>query len=92
MNFSELSKKASNAIDEIEKYIGRYGTNEVIASIKQQMIFIKEKAILKQNPVLALHEKKFTYGVLSSREFSSPDEMRIKKLLDDVSRILDDIA
>jgi len=61
-----------------------------LESIRKQLIFIRDKALEGKNPLLELGEKNyFTYRILASKEFASPEEMEIKKNIDYVSRILD---
>jgi hypothetical protein len=55
------------------------------------MQFIRDHAAAGNNPANKLPlGRAFTYGILSSREFVSPEEMILKGLIDEVSRITDD--
>lgn len=89
MDYEALSTSAKVALNKLEKYINTVGSTGVLESIKQQLIFIHDKAAEGKNPLFELEEKKFTYNVLASREFASPEELEIKKTIDYVSRILD---
>lgn len=90
MGFNELSKKASDAIDELNIFIDEDGSNNVLESIKQQMIFIRDKADEEKNPLNELGvDKKFTYGILASREFASPRELELQEYIYSVSREMD---
>lgn len=89
MNYQKLSAAASKVIMEIESDKLSYTSDGTKQSIKNQMIFIKKYADQNIDPRTKLDGNQFTYGIISSREFSSPDELEIKALIDDVSKILD---
>ena len=53
------------------------------------MIFIRDNAAAGKNPSKELaSDTTFTYSILSSRELASPDELVLKELIDDVTRVL----
>jgi len=90
MNFTLLYESANSVIEQILLLIKDEGTNETLESIKQQMIFIRDNSKVGINPISALTEnKKFTYGILASREFASPRELELKENINRVSRIMD---
>jgi hypothetical protein len=89
MNYQELSTAANNVIAEIDGNKLRFINKKTKESIKSQMTFIKSHADQKIDPRSQLNGSKFTYGIISFREFSSPEELEVKELLDNVSRIFD---
>ena len=90
MDYKALSLSAEIAINKLGGYIKKYGSTSSLESIHQQLIFIRDKALENKNPLVELGEKKyFTYRILASKEFASPEELEIKGKIDDVSRILD---
>lgn len=90
MDFMSLANKSSAAIFEIDLFINKYGSSQSLESIKSQMRFILDAALSDKNPLHLLpKDKPFTYSVLASREFASPEEMKIKACLDEVSKLLD---
>ncbi len=90
MDYEALSVSAEAAINKLEKYTNKVGSTGVLESITKQLIFIRDKAVEGKNPLFELEEKKyFTYRILASKEFASPEELEIKKSIDYVSRILD---
>ncbi len=78
-------------MNELEKYINKYELTGVLESIQVQLDYIQKNALEHKNPFLELGERKFTYQILSSREFASPEELEIKKHIDYVSEILEKI-
>lgn len=89
MNYLDLSIAANKVITEIDGNKLRFISETTKESIKNQMIFIKSHADQKIDPRSKLNGSKFTYGIISSREFSSPEELEVKELIDNVSRIFD---
>lgn len=89
MNYKKLSLAAGEVIKEIEGSKLRFISEGAKESIKNQMIFIKEYADKAIDPRTQLNGNKFTYGIISSREFSSPEELEVKAMIDEVSRIFD---
>ena len=89
MNYYDLQKAAKSAIESIDEFSQVYGGNNVLASIKAQMSFVYTHALNLENPTEHLNQNPFTYSVLASREFASPEELAIKEKLDKVSYILD---
>ncbi|WP_105103597.1 immunity protein Tsi6 family protein [Microbulbifer pacificus] len=89
MNFRALKAASDEALNEISKYVKKNGSNNVLQSIENQMKFISSEAGSGVNPKEKLSEgRQFTYGILSSREFSSPEELIIKEKLDNVTEQL----
>lgn len=90
MDYKELSFRAGLAIDKLDEFIRKVGATASLESIRQQMIFIRDKADQGKNPLDELESSRyFTYRILASREFASPEELEIKKYIDHVSNILD---
>ncbi len=90
MNYVELAERADTAIQKLQEFIDNNGSTDVLESIKEQMLFIKGKALTKKNPAYELeNNQKFTYAILASREFASPQELELKEYINKVSRILD---
>lgn len=89
MNYQDLSTAANKVITEIDRNKLRFISENTKESIKNQMIFIKSYADQKIDPRSQLNGSKFTYGIISSREFASPEELEVKELIDNVSRIFD---
>ena len=89
MNFLKVEQLALQAIDKFtnQKVIN---TNEPsIQSILTQLNFIASCAKQGKNPRNSLPEGKvFTYGIISSREFASPEELELKKYLTAVDKEL----
>lgn len=91
MDYEELYTAANNVILAIDNNLPEYASKNVLISIKNQMLFIRDHAAAGNNPAKELPlGKAFTYGILSSREFASPEEIILKGLIDEVSRITDD--
>lgn len=89
MHFERLAEAASAAIFEIRNFITQHGSAPALDSIESQMRFIYDSALSNRNPLeMVSKDSSFTYGILSSREFASPDEMEIKKKLDRVTELL----
>ena len=89
MDYQKLSAAVNKVITEIEGDKLSYISESTKQSIKNQMVFIKKYADQNIDPKAQLDGNQFTYGIISSREFSSPDELEVKALIDDVSKILD---
>ncbi|EIK46963.1 hypothetical protein O59_000984 [Cellvibrio sp. BR] len=89
MNLLNVERAALQAIDKFtnQKIIN---TNDPsIQSILAQLNFIASCAKQGKNPRSSLPEgKSFTYGIISSREFASPDELELKKYLIEVDKEL----
>jgi hypothetical protein len=89
MNYKKLLLSTELALNKLTQFISKDGSSQALESIKIQLIFIRDSAIQKKNPFLELSEnQKFTYVILASREFSSPEELIVKDSIDDVTRIL----
>ncbi len=91
MKLDPLLEASNNALDEIENLISKNGSNDALNSIKDQIEFIKKHAENGINPKSQLGDNKFTYPIISSREFANPDEMILQNKLDKVTVILRDI-
>lgn len=90
MNHEELSFCAELAINKLDDFISKVGATASLESIRQQMIFIRDKANQGKNPLDELENSRyFTYRILASKEFASSEELEIKKYIDHVSNILD---
>lgn len=92
MNYQKLSVAARNVIIEIDGDKLTYISENTKQSIKNQMIYIKKYADQNIDPRSQLNGNTFTYGIILSREFASPDELKVKLLIDDVSKIFDEEA
>ncbi|HSC68631.1 MAG TPA: immunity protein Tsi6 family protein [Cellvibrio sp.] len=89
MHYKTLCAAANKVILAIDTQAPRYASADVLASIKNQMVFIRDNALVGKNPSAELAVgTKFTYGILASRELASPDEILLKDLIDEVTRIL----
>ncbi|HSC68630.1 MAG TPA: immunity protein Tsi6 family protein [Cellvibrio sp.] len=89
MNFMKLEQAALLAID---KFLNQnlININEPsIQSILAQLNFIASCAKEGKNPRNSLPDgQAFTYGIISSREFASPEELELKKYLTAVDKEL----
>lgn len=84
-----LASAVKDALVELDKLIENHGTSSILESIKHQLQFIQQKAEEGKDPVDELRDgKKFTFGILASREFSSPEELVVQEKIDSVTEIL----
>jgi hypothetical protein len=91
VNFEKLADAANDALAKIAALEAKNGQSPVLDSIKIQMRFIFDAASTDKNPNLGLEkDRQFTYAILASREFSSPEELAVKSSLNDVSKVLDE--
>jgi hypothetical protein len=89
MNFNALKSAANYVIDSINNDSLETVAADVLASIKNQMVFIRDAAAAGKDPVAELPAgTKFTYAVLASRELASPNELMLQTRIDKVTRIL----
>lgn len=89
MDYKALFAAAEDVVQTIENQPPRYASADVLASIKNQMIFIRDNATLSKNPSEELPPStKFTYAVLASRELASPDELLLQAKIDKVTHLL----
>ncbi|MEO3877120.1 hypothetical protein [Rheinheimera fenheensis] len=89
MNFNALKSAANDVIDAIYTDSFETVTADVLTSIKNQMVFIRDAAAAGKDPAAELPSgTKFTYAVLASRELASPDELLLQAKIDKVTRIL----
>lgn len=89
MDYEALRTAANKVIIAIDTQAPQYVSANVLASIKNQMVFIRDNAATGKNPSEELASgTKFTYAILASRELASPDETFLKDLIDEVTRIL----
>ncbi|WP_028773311.1 hypothetical protein [Shewanella waksmanii] len=87
MNFVSLTKKAKVAKNIItgSKFIDK--SNSSVVSILRQLDFIINHSEQGDDPRTKLKGgQKFTYSIIASREFCSPDELKVKSYLDELSR------
>jgi hypothetical protein len=91
MNFKKLVGAANDALSKIAAFEAKNGESPVHDSIKAQMKFIRDAALASKNPNMELEkDRQFTYAILASREFASPEELVVKLSLDVVSKLLDE--
>jgi len=89
MSYENLYLSSKMALKKIDEFEEKNGNWSIFETIRAQIIFINTHAYEKKNPVAYLKENQsFTFGVISSKEFSSPDELNLKKYFD---KIFDDI-
>ncbi|MDN3640883.1 hypothetical protein QWY82_18935 [Simiduia curdlanivorans] len=89
MNLDKVASCAENAINAFKTQNVIDPKSPAIESIINQMEFIKSKALTGKNPRLELQEgQSFSYGIIASRELSAPDELALKKFLDEVTHAL----
>jgi hypothetical protein len=89
VNYKKLSESSKKALTEFSLRQVPTIDSAVYDSIIEQMKFITYEAGLGNNPREQLPEgKTFTYGIISSRSFASPEELRLKQLLDEVTSLL----
>ena len=87
MSFKALELTANETIFQIDRFIEEEGEedNGVLESIMNQMIFIRDAALVEKNPFAELEEgRTFTFGILASREFASPRELELQDYIYDV--------
>ncbi|SNY58967.1 hypothetical protein SAMN06297280_3530 [Arsukibacterium tuosuense] len=89
MDYKALQAAASDVIAFIDNNAPKHTSADVLTSIKNQMVFIRDNAAAGKNPSTELSSgAKFTYAVLASRELASPEEMALQDLIDKVTSIL----
>lgn len=89
MNLLTVEKVALQAIDKFTNQTVVNMNEPAIQSILAQLNFIASCAKQGKNPRSSLPEgQKFTYGIISSREFASPEELELKKYLTAVDKEL----
>ena len=90
--FDNLAKSARDAIKEVHQLSQKIGHNDWMNTIESQLEFIEKHAVNEKNPVNMLSsDQEFTYGIISSRELASPDEMILKEKLNQVTSNLRDL-
>jgi DNA-binding ferritin-like protein (Dps family) len=90
--FDNLAKSARDAMKEVHQLSKKIGHNDWMDTIESQLEFIEKHAINEKNPVKMLSpDQEFTYGIISSRQLASPDEMRLKEKLNQVTNNLRDL-
>ncbi|WP_411994583.1 immunity protein Tsi6 family protein [Agarivorans sp. DSG3-1] len=86
MNYSKLSASSGLALVEFSKKNISSIEEAIYDSILAQLTFLSDEAKQGRNPRTSLPKgKTFTYGVLASRNFASPEELKLKGLLDEVT-------
>jgi|TARA_Y100000296_G_scaffold54404_1_gene62380 hypothetical protein len=84
-----LVSSAIDALEELKKFENQSSFYPWAESIRNQIEFIKAHAENRKNPVKELgNGRTFNYGIVSSRNLTSPDENVLKCKLDDVSENL----
>lgn len=88
MNLNEIHISAERALESLKiNATLEHSTN--LDEIIEQITFISKCAKNGKNPRKVLMEgQSFTYSILASREFASPEELELKAKLDKVSRAL----
>ena len=77
---------------EVHQLSKKIGHNDWMDTIESQLEFIEKHAINEKNPVKMLSpDQEFTYGIISSRQLASPDEIRLKEKLNQVTSNLRDL-
>ncbi|MFT6539154.1 MAG: DNA-binding ferritin-like protein (Dps family) [Thalassolituus sp.] len=90
--FDNLAKSTRDAMKEVHQLSKKIGHNDWMDTIESQLEFIEKHAINEKNPVKMLSpDQEFTYGIISSRQLASPDEMRLKEKLNQVTNNLRDL-
>ncbi|WP_428818730.1 immunity protein Tsi6 family protein [Microbulbifer sp. MCCC 1A16149] len=85
----ELKCRAVDALAAISAFEDLYGKSAVLDSIRAQMNFVFTEAEHGRNPLESINTRSpLTFGILSSREFSSPDELKLKAKLNRVAELL----
>lgn len=85
----KVEKTALQAIDKFNNQNIIDINEPSIQSILAQLNFIANCAKQGKNPRSSLPEgQAFTYGIISSREFASPEELELKKYLTAVDKEL----
>lgn len=86
MNYKLLYQAAATALSELSKKNISSIELAVYDSIIEQLKFILHEANLGNDPRDSIPRgQTFTYGVISSRDFTSPEELKLKRFLDDVT-------
>lgn len=89
MDYQSLYTAANDAVVAIDTWPLQYASPDILASIKNQMVFIRDNAAAGRNPSDELAPgTKFTYAILVSRELASPKELVLQDLIDKVTSIL----
>lgn len=89
MGYQALNIAVAQVIVFIEDNPLPAASADVLAPIKNQMVFIRDAAAAGKDPEADLPAgTKFTYAVLASRELASPDELLLQAKIDKVTRIL----
>lgn len=89
MNLLKIEQTALQAIDKFNNQNVIDISESSIQSILAQLKFIADCAKQGKNPRNSLPEgQAFTYGIISSREFASPEELELKKYLTAVDKEL----
>ena len=88
LKLQALQLAANDVIAAIDATPPEHVSDDVLASIQNQMIFIREKAAAGKSPSAELPAgTTFTYAMLASRELASPDELVLKVKIDKVQSL-----
>lgn len=89
MDYQALNIAAAQVIVFMEDNPLPAASVDVLTSIKNQMVFIRDAAAAGKDPAAELPSvTKFTYAVLASRELASPEELLLQAKIDKVTRTL----
>lgn len=89
MDYQALYTAANDVVVAISTRTLQHASPDILASIKNQMIFIRDNAAAGRNPSDELApDIKFTYAILASRELASPKELVLQELIDKVTSVL----
>ena len=90
--YDSLVSSAVAALEELKKFENQSSSYPWVESVKNQIEFIKTHAENRKNPVKELSNRKtFNYGIVASRDLTSPDEEILKDKLDDVTENLQNV-
>ncbi|MFD2096843.1 hypothetical protein ACFSJ3_12670 [Corallincola platygyrae] len=86
-----MKEQTTKALLKVKSLYVKHPDSTALLSIINQLEFIEQKSKNGLNPKEELPPGTlFTFGITSSRELASPEELKVKKLIDRVSELLDD--
>lgn len=89
MDYQALNIAAAQIIALIEDNPPPATSTDALASIKNQMVFVRDAAAAGKNPAAELPSgTKFTYAMLASRELASLDELLLHAKINKVTHLL----